>query len=201
MPLPFSVSRGAIAPTIVTSSPSRIHTVPSPPTTSQWNRAHGSRSSRPGMFVLIVSACALTAPRYPRRQLLVFTDASLPDLRTPLSLRRGRHDDVVDVRAVRLARRPQGLRDRRRGCTVCARTRPGRPLRPRTACADDRPAAVAHLARVARSKVNAECRVRGPADGPAVICVNGGRAKPIEGTWSASLEWLRRRAPPPVPPA
>src|SRR3954452_536415 len=97
MPLPFSVSRGAIAPTIVTSSPSRIHTVPSPPTTSQWNRAQGSRSSRPGMFVLMVSAVALIGPRYPRRQLLVLSDAALPNLRTPTSLRRGRRDDVVDV--------------------------------------------------------------------------------------------------------
>src|SRR5581483_2664232 len=62
IPLPFSVRRGAIEPTIVTSSPSRIQTVPSPMTTSQWNFAHGSRSSRAGMFVLIrpVSTLALS---------------------------------------------------------------------------------------------------------------------------------------------
>jgi pimeloyl-ACP methyl ester carboxylesterase len=36
----------------------------------------------------------------------------------------------------------------------------------------------------------AELRVRGPGDGAAVICVNGGQASPVEGTWSASLEWL-----------
>src|SRR5258705_4884310 len=54
MPLPASVMRGAIAPTIVTCSPSRIHTVPSPMTTLQWKRDHGSRSRRAGMFVLIV---------------------------------------------------------------------------------------------------------------------------------------------------
>ena len=61
-PLSFSVSRAAIEPTIVTSSPSRIHTVPRPITTSQWKRDHGSRSSRAGIaFVSIV----LTARRYP----------------------------------------------------------------------------------------------------------------------------------------
>jgi dienelactone hydrolase len=38
--------------------------------------------------------------------------------------------------------------------------------------------------------MSADLRVRGPAGAPAVICVNGGRAKPVEGTWSASLEWL-----------
>ena len=53
MPEPPSVSRSPIEPTIVTSSPSRIHTVPSPMTTIQCQRAHGSRSSRPGMFVVI----------------------------------------------------------------------------------------------------------------------------------------------------
>ena len=41
-------------PTIVTSSPSRIHTAPSPMTIIQWNRAHGSRSRRAGMSVLTV---------------------------------------------------------------------------------------------------------------------------------------------------
>ena len=54
MPLPASVSREATEPTIVTSSPSRIHTVPRPMTISQWKRAHGSRSSRAGMSVSIV---------------------------------------------------------------------------------------------------------------------------------------------------
>ena len=42
-----------IDPTMVTSSPSRIHTVPSPITTSQCQRLHGSRSSRAGMSVVI----------------------------------------------------------------------------------------------------------------------------------------------------
>ena len=54
MPLPGSVRRGAIAPTIVTSSPSRIQTVPRPMTMRQWNLAHGSRSSRAGTLVRIV---------------------------------------------------------------------------------------------------------------------------------------------------
>src|ERR1700739_3301482 len=54
IPLPCEVSRDAIEPTIVTSSPSRIHTVPRPITTSQWKRDHGSRSKRAGMAVLIV---------------------------------------------------------------------------------------------------------------------------------------------------
>ena len=35
MPLPFSVSRDATDPTMVTSRPSRIHTVPSPMMTIQ----------------------------------------------------------------------------------------------------------------------------------------------------------------------
>ena len=39
---------------MVTSSPSRIHTVPSPITTSQCQRDQGSRSIRAGMSVVIV---------------------------------------------------------------------------------------------------------------------------------------------------
>jgi hypothetical protein len=58
----FSDSRDAIAPTIVTSSPSRIHTVPSPSTTSQCQPLQGSRSMRAGMRVLTVSGMALTGP-------------------------------------------------------------------------------------------------------------------------------------------
>ena len=69
MPLPFSVSRAAIEPTIVTSRPSRIQTVPSPMTTSQWKRDHGSRSSRAGMFVSIVfNSGPLMAPLYPAQR-------------------------------------------------------------------------------------------------------------------------------------
>ncbi|WP_156893323.1 hypothetical protein [Actinokineospora enzanensis] len=42
------------APTTVTSSPSGSRTVPGPAITRQWNRDHGSRSSRAGTFVSIV---------------------------------------------------------------------------------------------------------------------------------------------------
>jgi pimeloyl-ACP methyl ester carboxylesterase len=39
----------------------------------------------------------------------------------------------------------------------------------------------------------AELRLTGPAHGSAVICVNGGQAGEVEGTWSATLEWLVHR--------
>ena len=42
-------------------------------------------------------------------------------------------------------------------------------------------------------------RVRGPVAGDAVICVNGGQRKQVEGTWSASLEWLVDRLAPRFP--
>jgi len=51
----LSCRRLAIAPTIVTSTPSSTHTVPRPSTTSQCQRLHGSRSMRPGIRVVIVS--------------------------------------------------------------------------------------------------------------------------------------------------
>jgi hypothetical protein len=60
IPKPFSVRRLAIVPTIVTSRPSRIHTAPSPMTTSQCHLAHGRRSMRAGMSVSIVRS--LTGP-------------------------------------------------------------------------------------------------------------------------------------------
>ena len=63
IPEPFSVSREEIVPTIVTSSPSRIHTVPSPISTIQCQRAHGSRSSRAGIFVsMIRPSAAVSSP-------------------------------------------------------------------------------------------------------------------------------------------
>ena len=44
----------------------------------------------------------------------------------------------------------------------------------------------------------AEIRVTG--SGPAVVvCVNGGQANEVEGTWSASLEWLVGRLAPRLP--
>ena len=40
----------------------------------------------------------------------------------------------------------------------------------------------------------AEMRLTGPAAAPAaVVCVNGGQGTEVEGTWSASLEWLVQR--------
>src|SRR5699024_11856407 len=59
MPLPSSVRRAATLPTIVTSRPSRIHTLPRPTTTIQWKRAHGRRSRRDGTSVLIVPSSTL----------------------------------------------------------------------------------------------------------------------------------------------
>ena len=55
MPSPVlaGFSASDIDPTIVTSSPSRIHTVPRPITIIQCHRDHGSRSSRAGMSVVI----------------------------------------------------------------------------------------------------------------------------------------------------
>jgi pimeloyl-ACP methyl ester carboxylesterase len=45
----------------------------------------------------------------------------------------------------------------------------------------------------------AELRVTGPTGNAAVICVNGGQAAEVEGTWSASLEWLVERLEPRFP--
>jgi pimeloyl-ACP methyl ester carboxylesterase len=42
-------------------------------------------------------------------------------------------------------------------------------------------------------------RLTGRADRLAVVCVNGGQASEVEGTWSASLEWLVRRLAPQFP--
>jgi pimeloyl-ACP methyl ester carboxylesterase len=51
-----------------------------------------------------------------------------------------------------------------------------------------------------RLSTGAELRVTGPLDAPAaVVCVNGGQAAEVEGTWSASLEWLVRRLAPRFP--
>lgn len=51
-----------------------------------------------------------------------------------------------------------------------------------------------------RLSTGAELRVTGPVDAPAaVVCVNGGQAAEVEGTWSASLEWLVRRLAPRFP--
>jgi dienelactone hydrolase len=39
----------------------------------------------------------------------------------------------------------------------------------------------------------AEMRVTGATERAAVVCVNGGQGGEVEGTWSASLEWLVRK--------
>lgn len=46
----------------------------------------------------------------------------------------------------------------------------------------------------------AELRVTGPPHPrAAVVCVNGGQAAKVEGTWSATIEWLVRRLAPRFP--
>jgi dienelactone hydrolase len=51
-----------------------------------------------------------------------------------------------------------------------------------------------------RLRTGAELRITGPVDARAVVvCVNGGQATEVEGTWSASLEWLVRRLAPRFP--
>jgi len=51
-----------------------------------------------------------------------------------------------------------------------------------------------------RLRSGAELRVTGPPDAAAaVVCVNGGQGREVEGTWSASLEWLARRLAPRFP--
>jgi len=52
---------------------------------------------------------------------------------------------------------------------------------------------------VGQLSTGAELRVTGPSDRLAVVCVNGGQASEVEGTWSASLEWLVGRLAPQFP--
>ena len=54
MPLPGLLSCPEMLPTIVTSRPSRIQTVPRPITIIQCHRDQGSRSRRAGTFVVTV---------------------------------------------------------------------------------------------------------------------------------------------------
>src|SRR5438045_4548222 len=42
----------------------------------------------------------------------------------------------------------------------------------------------------------AEMRTTNPHGLAAVVCVNGGQSAEVEGTWSASLEWLVHRLAP-----
>jgi pimeloyl-ACP methyl ester carboxylesterase len=51
-----------------------------------------------------------------------------------------------------------------------------------------------------RLSTGAELRASGPGGAcAAVVCVNGGQASDVEGTWSATLEWLVRRLAPRFP--
>ena len=45
----------------------------------------------------------------------------------------------------------------------------------------------------------AEMRVTGETGRDVVVCVNGGQAAPVAGTWSTSLEWLVQRLAPRFP--
>jgi pimeloyl-ACP methyl ester carboxylesterase len=45
----------------------------------------------------------------------------------------------------------------------------------------------------------AELRRTGNGERGAIVCVNGGQAREVEGTWSASIEWLVRRVAPRFP--
>ena len=98
MPLPDSVRRGAIAPTIVTSSPSRIQTVPRPMTILQWKRDHGRRSMRAGMLVRIVfirAAATLIVPAGGSLEV----DAPLSRAGPSVPLLERRPDDALGVPA------------------------------------------------------------------------------------------------------
>ena len=52
---------------------------------------------------------------------------------------------------------------------------------------------------MARLASGAELRLTGPTDRAAVVCMNGGQRAGVEGTWSASLEWLVRQLAPRFP--
>src|SRR6201991_4685519 len=125
MPLPASVRRGAMAPTIVTSRPSRTQTVPSPITMRQWNLAHGRRSMRLRICVVIVrrrrpaggrtaldvavTVLIAAAPGGLRR---VVCDAPVPPARPSLRLQRRRRDDALAMRARLRRGRREALSDR-----------------------------------------------------------------------------------------
>ena len=48
-------------------------------------------------------------------------------------------------------------------------------------------------------ETGAELRRTGDGRCGAVVCVNGGQARELEGTWSASIEWIVRRVAPRLP--
>jgi pimeloyl-ACP methyl ester carboxylesterase len=50
-----------------------------------------------------------------------------------------------------------------------------------------------------RLATGAELRVTGAVGDCAVVCVNGGQSREVDGTWSASVEWLVRTLAPRLP--
>src|SRR5689334_12778955 len=89
-PEPSGLSASDNEPTMVTSMPSRIHTVPRPRTITQCHLAQGNRSIRAGMSVVILPVCTPLdmrassrapplAPRkdpYPARRVIMHTNRS-----------------------------------------------------------------------------------------------------------------------------
>ena len=53
--------------------------------------------------------------------------------------------------------------------------------------------------RVVPLPTGAAARITGSAGRQAVVCVNGGSARDVEGDWSATLDWLVRRLVPDFP--
>ncbi|MCS7006740.1 MAG: hypothetical protein NZL88_04200 [Gaiellaceae bacterium] len=52
-----------------------------------------------------------------------------------------------------------------------------------------------------RLATGAELRTTGSGTEAAVVCLNGGRSRPDEGNWGATVEWLVRRLAPRIPEA
>jgi pimeloyl-ACP methyl ester carboxylesterase len=50
-----------------------------------------------------------------------------------------------------------------------------------------------------RLATGAEMRVSGSGERGTVVCVNGGQSREVEGTWSATIEWLVRTLAPRLP--
>src|SRR4051812_10009739 len=92
IPLPLSVSRLATEPTIVTSRPSRTQTVPRPKTILQCNLDQGRRSSRAGIWVLIILPAA-AVPAVTGGT----PDASLSHARAPATFLERGPDDALAV--------------------------------------------------------------------------------------------------------
>jgi pimeloyl-ACP methyl ester carboxylesterase len=55
------------------------------------------------------------------------------------------------------------------------------------------------MSNVVGLSTGAELRLTGPRAASMVVCVNGGQAGEVPGTWSASLEWLVKRLAPRFP--